>query len=269
MTFLDAVILGIVEGITEFLPVSSTGHLLVTQRLLGIPESEAANSFAIVIQLGAILAVMRLSGKRISKIVDGIRGRSEEGRRLLQCLIVAFMPAAVVGLALDDLIESYLFGPIPIVVAWIVGGIVILWWSRTYGKREGGRELEALHWRAALAIGALQCIAMWPGTSRSFITILAGVGVGLSLSAAVEFSFLLGVVTLGAASCYSGLKHWSSLDDLGFGLLAVGTIASFLSAYVAVLWMVDWIKRRGMAVFGYWRIAAGLFVGYLVSIGWM
>ena len=269
MTFLDAVILGIVEGITEFLPVSSTGHLLVTQRLLGIPESEAANSFAIVIQLGAILAVMRLSGARISKIVEGLRGRSEEGLRLLQCMIVAFMPAAVIGLLFDDVIESYLFGPKPIVAAWIVGGVVILWWSKTYGKREGGRELEALHWRAALAIGILQCIAMWPGTSRSFITILAGVGVGLSLSAAVEFSFLLGVITLGAASCYSGLKHWSSLDDLGFGLLAVGTIASFISAYFAVLWMVEWIKRRGMAVFGYWRIAAGLSVGYLISVGWM
>lgn len=269
MTTLDAIVLGIVEGITEFLPVSSTGHLLVTQRLLGIPESEAANSFAIVIQIGAILAVLRLYGNRLSQVVAGLRGENPEGRRLLECLIVAFVPAAVVGLLFDDMIEAYLFGPLPIVAAWIVGGFVILWWSKTHGKREGGQDLAALHWRAALGIGLIQCVAMWPGTSRSFMTILGGVAVGLSLPAAVEFSFLLGVVTLGAASCYSGLKHWSSLGELGAVPLLVGIVASFVSAYVAVRWMVDWISRRGMSVFGYWRIAAGLLVGYLVAIGWM
>jgi undecaprenyl-diphosphatase len=269
MTILDAVILGIVEGITEFLPVSSTGHLLVAQRLLGIPSSEAANSYAIVIQLGAILAVLRLYGSRMSQVIAGLKGDSEDGKRLLQCLIVAFLPAAVAGLTLDDLIEQYLFGPTPIVIAWIVGGFVILWWSKRHGRQVEGRALEALHWRAALGIGLIQCVAMWPGTSRSFMTILGGVAVGLSLAAAVEFSFLLGVLTLGAASCYSGLKHFSSLDELGFGVLAVGTLASFVSAYVAVKWMVSWINRRGLAVFGYWRILAGLFVGYLISIGSM
>lgn len=269
MTTWDAIILGIVEGITEFLPVSSTGHLLVTQRLLGIPESAAANSFAIVIQIGAILAVLRIYGDRLSQVWAGLRGENPSGKRLLVALLVAFLPAAVVGLLLDDHIERYLFGPKPIVVAWIVGGFVILWWSKTHGIKGGGVELSALHWRAALAIGLIQCIAMWPGTSRSFMTILGGVAVGLSLSAAVEFSFLLGVVTLGAASCYSGVKHWSSLGELGFSPLIVGIVASFISAYVAVRWMVDWIKRRGMAVFGYWRIAAGMTVGYLVAIGWM
>ncbi len=269
MTTLDAIILGIVEGITEFLPVSSTGHLLVTQRLLGIPESEAANSFAIVIQLGAILAVLRLYGHRLSEVWQGLLGQSVEGRRLLQCLIVAFCPAAVIGLLFDDKIEAYLFGARPIVAAWIVGGFVILWWARKHGTRTGGQDLAALHWRAALGIGLIQCIAMWPGTSRSFVTILGGCAVGLSLPAAIEFSFLLGVVTLGAASCYSGLKHWSSLGDLGAMPLVVGVVASFLSAYFAVRWMVDWINRRGMAVFGYWRITVGLFVGYLVAIGWM
>lgn len=269
MSILDAVILGIVEGITEFLPVSSTGHLIVAQRMLGIPASEAANSYTIVIQIGAIMAVLRLYGSRAAQMIQGLKGHNEGGLRLLQCLVVAFLPAAVVGLTIDDIIDEYLFGPIPVVVAWIIGGFVILWWSKHRGQRQGGSTLDALHWRAALGIGLIQCLAMWPGTSRSFMTILGGVAVGLSLAAAVEFSFLLGVITLGAASCYSLLKSYSSLEELGFGVLIVGTIASFFSAYVAVKWMVDWINRRGLAVFGYWRIAAGLIVGYLVSIGWM
>lgn len=269
MDILDAVILGVVEGITEFLPVSSTGHLLVAQRMLGIPSSEAANSYVIVIQLGAILAVLRLYGSRMSQAIEGLRGRSEAGRRLLQCLVVAFVPAAIAGVTLDDKIEEYLFGPKPVVIAWILGGFLILWWAKTYGKREGGRPLEDLHWRAALGIGLIQCIAMWPGTSRSLMTIMGGVLVGLSLAAAVEFSFLLGVLTLGAAACYSGIRHSSSLQELGPGVLIVGTIASFISAYVAVKWMVDWINRRGMAVFGYWRIAAGLLVAYLIASKWL
>lgn len=269
MNILDAVILGIVEGVTEFLPVSSTGHLIVAQRMLGIPASEAANSYSIVIQIGAILAVLRLYGSRTAQVIEGLKGRSQDGLRLLQCLVVAFIPAAIAGLTLDDIIDKHLFGPKPVVAAWIVGGFVILWWAKTHGKKEGGRALEALHWRAALGIGLIQCVALWPGTSRSFMTIMGGVAVGLSLAAAVEFSFLLGVLTLGAASVYSGMKHFSSLDELGLSVLVVGTVASFLSAYVAVKWMVDWINRKGLAVFGYWRILAGLFVGYLVAIGWM
>lgn len=270
MSILDAIILGIVEGITEFLPVSSTGHLLVVQRMLGIPVSEAANSYAIVIQLGAILAVLRLYGGRVATVVRGLQGRDAAGRRLLQCLLVAFAPAAIAGLTLDDHIERLLFGPMPIVFAWIVGGFFILWWSRRHPEGRRGRPLEDLHWRAALGIGLCQCLAMWPGTSRSLVTILGGVGVGLSLAAAVEFSFLLGIVTLGAATCYSGLKHWTSLvNDIGSGLLLVGLIASFISAYVAVKWMVDWINRKGMSLFGYWRILAGLVVWALVYIQWL
>lgn len=270
MDILDAVILGIVEGITEFLPVSSTGHLIVAQRMLGIPASEATISYNIVIQIGAILAVLRLYGSRMAQAIDGLRGRSQEGKRLLQCLIVAFLPAAIAGLTLDDLIEERLMRTaVPTIFAWIVGGFIILWWDRTHGRRQGGRPLEALTWRAALGIGLIQCLAMWPGTSRSFMTILGGVWVGLTLPAAVEFSFLLGVITLSAAAGYSGLKHFSSLDDLGLGVVAVGILASFISAYVAVKWMVDWIQRKGLAVFGYWRIIAGVVVGLLVLGDWM
>ena len=269
MSIFDAIVLGIVEGITEFLPVSSTGHLVVAQRMLGIPGTEATNAFNIVIQVGAILAVLRLYSSRVAEVLEGLAGRNETGKNLLACLLVAFFPAAVAGLTLDDYIESKLMGSLPVVGAWIVGGFIILWWSRTHGQKQGGRGVEALHWRAALGIGLFQCLALWPGTSRSFVTILGGVAVGLSLSAAVEFSFLLGVVTLTAAAGYSGLKHIHSLSQLGFGLVVVGTLASALSAYLAVRWMVDWIKSKGLAIFGYWRIAAGLLVGYLVAIGWM
>jgi undecaprenyl-diphosphatase len=270
MDMLDAVILGIVEGITEFLPVSSTGHLIVAQKFLGIPASEATTSYNIVIQIGAILAILRLYGSRLHQVVEGLQGRSEQGKRLLQCLLVAFVPAAVAGLTLDDMIEERLMKTaIPTIMAWIVGGFFILWWDRKYGRKPGGQPLEALHWRAALGIGLIQCLAMWPGTSRSFMTIMGGMLVGLSLPAAVEFSFLLGVITLSAASGYSGLKHFSSLNELGLGIVAVGILASFVSAYAAVKWMVDWIQSKGLAVFGYWRILVGLLAGYLVFTGWM
>lgn len=268
MQYLDAAILGIVEGITEFLPVSSTGHLLVTQRLLGMPPSESSNAYAIVIQFGAILAVLRIYGERIGQLLDGLKGQSPEGKKLLGCVVVAFLPAAVIGKLFADTIERYLFGPIPIVVAWIVGGLVLLVWSKAREKKAGGLPLEALHWRAALAIGVCQCLAMWPGTSRSLVTIIVGVTVGLTLQASVEFSFLLGVVTLSAASIYSGWKHFDSLAELGLGQLALGLIVSFLSSYAAVKWMLDWINSHGLGVFGYWRLFAGFFVGYLVVVGY-
>lgn len=268
MNYFDALILGLVEGITEFLPVSSTGHLLVVQRMLDVGGTKASNAYAIVIQIGAILAVLRLYGNRLTQVIEGLQGKNREGKTLLTCLIAAFVPAALAGLTLDDWIESILFGPYPIVAAWIVGGIFILWWSRKDRTAQAGQPLSALHWRAALGIGLFQCLALWPGTSRSLVTILGGVAVGLSLAAAVEFSFLLGVVTLSAASCYSGLKNFESIsNDLGLGVVVVGTFASFVSAYVAVKWMVDWINKRGMAVFGYWRLIAGLLVGYLAWSG--
>lgn len=270
MDILDAVILGIVEGITEFLPVSSTGHLLVTERALGIGATPAANAYAIVIQIGAILAVLRLYGSRMTQVIEGLKGRDPAGKNLLKNLIVAFIPAAIAGLTLDDKIEELLFGPMPIVFAWIVGGVYIIWWSRRPRQEEAGKPMESLHWRAALGIGLCQCLALWPGTSRSLVTILGGVAVGLTLAAAVEFSFLLGVVTLGAATCYSGLKNWSVImSEFGPILLLVGIAVSFVSAYVAVKWMVDWINKRGLMVFGFWRIFAGLLVWYLVHTKWM
>ena len=264
MDIFQALILGVVEGITEYLPVSSTGHLLLTQRALGIPESEAANAYAIAIQAGAILAVLRLYWPRVKQVLEGFVGKNPEGKTLGICLITAFLPAAVVGLLFDDKVEEYLFGLWPIAIAWLVGGLVIL--AFPLNDKKEGKGLEVLHWRAALGIGLMQCLALWPGTSRSLVTILGGVMVGLSLSAAVEFSFLLGVITLGAATCYAGLKHGEAMiQSYGPTLIIVGFVASWLSAFVAVKWMVNWIKSKGMAVFGYWRVALGCLVIALLS----
>lgn len=257
MDILQAVILGIVEGITEYLPVSSTGHLILTQRALGIPQTEAANAYAIAIQAGAILAVLRLYWARVAEVFRGVRGQDEAGRRMGICLVVAFLPAAVIGLLFDDLVEQHLFGLWPITAAWIVGGIVIL----ASPLRQEGRELEELTPKQAFTIGLCQCVALWPGTSRSLVTILGGSLVGLSLTAAVEFSFLLGVITLGAATCYSALSHGAAMvASYGPAVLLVGFVTSWLSAFLAVKWMVQWISQRGMALFGYWRIGLGVLV---------
>lgn len=266
MDLWQALILGLVEGLTEYLPVSSTGHLLVAQRLLGIEASEAANAYAIVIQAGAIVAVLGLYRRRVVQMLLGLAGRDQEGRSMALAILVAFLPAAVVGLLADEAIESYLFGPWPVAVAWAVGGVLLLViGNRVKGAR--GHPLEALTLRAALIIGIAQCAAMWPGVSRSLATILGGLGVGLSLAAAVEFSFLLGLLTLGAATAYKTLDSGSAmLEAYGGTEIAVGFVAAWVSAVLAVKWMVAWLNERGLAIFGWWRLlAAAVVVGLIWS----
>lgn len=258
MTILQAAILGLVEGITEYLPVSSTGHLILAQRALGIASSPEANAFAICIQGGAILAVLGLYAKRVLGMAAGLLGKDPEGLRLAGNLVVAFLPAAIIGKLLDDWIERLLFGLWPVVVAWTVGGVLILALSgRIQAGTLGGRlGLESLTWRTAVIIGLCQCLAMWPGTSRSLATLLAGVLVGLGVPAAVEFSFLLGVLTLGAATVYKGLQLGPEmLNAYGLAPIAVGCFTAWLSAVLAVKWMVSWLSKRSLAVFGWWRLA--------------
>jgi undecaprenyl-diphosphatase len=266
----QALILGLVEGLTEYLPVSSTGHLLLAQRLMGIPSSEAADAFAISIQAGAIVAVLGLYRARVAQMLAGLAGRSPVGRRLAVNLIAAFIPAAVLGLLLERPIKKYLFGGDqwgmwPIVAAWLVGGIAILVVSR-WRRSEGasptrGLSLDDLTIRMAIIVGAAQCIAMWPGVSRSLITIVGGVLVGLSLPAAVELSFLLGVITLGAATAKDVLKHGSEmLATFGWPALAAGFFAAWLSAVLAVKWMVGYLQKHGMEIFGWYRVALALAV---------
>ncbi len=268
MTYLQALILGIVEGITEFLPVSSTGHLLLTQRILGIPGSEAADAFAICVQGGAILAVLGLYRGHAIQAAKGLIGRDQEGRRLVINLIVAFLPAAVIGLLLNKAIERVLFGLWPVATAWFVGGLAIFAVARWYKRREKGTglSLAALSWQSAFIIGLAQTLAMWPGTSRSLVTLLAGLTVGLSVTAAVEFSFLLGVLTLGAASGYKLLKSGHvMLEAYGALTLAVGFVSAWVFAVLAVRWMVAYLRTRDLSVFGYWRVSLALVTAALLA----
>lgn len=265
MDLIQALILGLVEGITEYLPVSSTGHLLIAQRLLGIPASDAANSYAIAIQAGAIIAVLGTYRVRVAGLLNGIVGRNPAGLKLAICLVVAFIPAAVLGALFNERIEHYLFGVKPVIAAWVVGAAVILALSRWTAAHREGKSIDQLGWQAALLIGSAQCLAMWPGTSRSLVTILSGLAVGLSLSAAVEFAFLLGVITLGAATAYATLKSGSSmLAAYGWPALLIGFLAAWISAAIAVKWMVAWLNRHGLTLFAWWRLAAAALAAILL-----
>jgi undecaprenyl-diphosphatase len=286
----QALLLGVIEGITEYLPISSTGHLLVAQHLMGIGTQEdeakaAADTFAICIQGGAILAVLGLYRRRLAQMIQGMLGRDPEGLRLAAAIIVGFLPAAVIGLLLNDWIERKLFGMWPIIFAWVVGGILILataWWAKRGPARGAGRDLLELSWKMALVIGLLQCVAMWPGTSRSLMTIVGGLLVGLSVKAAVEYSFLLGVLTLTAATAKKAawpVSNVAETYDTWFGgtrlmwdyygplPLAAGIVAATVSAAVAVKWLVSFLQSHGLSLFGWYRIAIGAVVGGLVAAG--
>ncbi|MBI5432190.1 MAG: undecaprenyl-diphosphate phosphatase [Planctomycetes bacterium] len=266
MELWKAAILGLVEGLTEYLPVSSTGHLILTERLLGMQQGTSESAFAICIQAGAILAVLGLYRRRATDCVRGVFGKSPSGFALAVKLALAFCPAALIGFLADDWIEARLFGLWPVACAWLLGGIVILFWPLK--PMRAGRGLEELGFGAAIVIGFAQCLALWPGTSRSLATILGGLGVGLSLAAAVEFSFLLGVLTLTAATAYKALKSGPTmLDELGIAAVLVGALTAWVAAVISVRWMVAWLEHRGMQVFGWWRIALGLVVLALLWSG--
>ena len=253
----EAIVLGIVEGITEFLPVSSTGHLLVVGELIGFgtgSSSTAADTYSIAIQFGAILAVLFLYRARIWTLIRGLFGADDDGRAILIRLAVAFLPAAVIGVAAGDALKKALFGPIPVTIAWLVGGVVLVRWRPTAGTL----TLSQMPIRAAVVIGCAQSLALWPGVSRSLVTLIAALAVGLSMSAAIEFSFLLGLLTLSAATFLDLGKHGGELVDQ-FGLLApsIGLVCAFVTAIIAVRWMVGYLNTHSLAVFGWYRLAIG------------
>lgn len=256
---LDALVLGIVEGLSEFLPISSTGHLILTTAALGLDGGDAGvKAFNVVIQAGALLAVIGYYFGQVRAMMLGLLGRDRDGLRLLLQLLAAFLPAAVVGLLADDWIKAHLFGPWPVVAALAVGGVAMIGVERWRLKRPGGAALDlgAMTWRAAVIIGCAQCLAMWPGTSRSMTTIVAALLLGFTPRAAAEFSFLLALPTLGAATAYDFLKEGSAILHVSGWLgLAIGFGVSMIVAWIAVKSFLAWLKQHGLIPFGYYRIA--------------
>lgn len=267
----QAVVLGIVEGITEYLPVSSTGHMILASAFMGISKSEGLDAFEIVIQLGAILAVLGLYRRRVGQMCRGLIGQAPPGRKLFLALILAFLPAGIVGLLVHRKIEEHLFGTSPVIAALIVGGLLMIlvehyFWRKDQARKRVTDVAGVMYWQA-LVIGMAQCLAMWPGTSRSMITMITGLVVGLDMITAAEFSFLLALPTLGAATVYSGYKHWDALKECAGPLgMAIGLVISAIVAAIAVKGFVKWLTRHGMVPFGIYRIllGAGLFVWFVV-----
>jgi undecaprenyl-diphosphatase len=263
----DAAILGLVEGLTEYLPVSSTGHLILAGRALGL-TGDAVKDFDVVIQLGAVCAVLGLYRARVAQMARGLVGRDAQGRRLLLSLVVAFVPAAVTGFLFEKPLKERLFFPLPVAAALAVGGVVMIILDRTLRRRREreGHAIEGLTLRGALIIGLCQCLALWPGTSRSLVTILGGLAVGLTPVAAAEFSFLLALPTLGAATLYDLAKHGSQLAA-GVGPLAlvIGMVVAAVSAAFAVKGFVAWLVRHGLVPFGVYRIALAVAVFWILG----
>jgi undecaprenyl-diphosphatase len=258
-----AVLLGVVEGLTEFLPVSSTGHLIVVDTLLGgVSESHA--SFDIVIQLGAVLAVLLHYRKLLIERAAGVIRRDPVAVRLFVSLGIAFLPVAILGLLVRRAVKEALFGLMPVAAALIVGGVVMILverWIRAHPERPSLDGLEHVTPGRALWIGLGQCAALWPGTSRSMSTIVSGQLTGLTTATAAEFSFLLALPALGAATVFEGWKaRHELLAEGGGGALVVGLVVSFLVAWAALATFLSYVKRRGMEPFGYYRIVAGLLI---------
>jgi undecaprenyl-diphosphatase len=257
-TLLTALLLGIVEGLTEFLPISSTGHLIVAGSLLDY-RGDQAKVFEIVIQAGAILAVCWEYRTRLFAVMRGLPS-DPRARRFAVNLFVAFLPAAVLGLAFSKAIKAHLFAPVPVACAFVVGALVILWAERRQKARPDAvrvTSVDDIRWTDALKIGFAQALALVPGTSRSGATIIGGMLFGLSRVAATEFSFVLAIPTLFAATAYETLKNRHLLVAHDLPAFGVGFVAAFVSAFVCVRWLIRYVSHHDFIPFVWYRIAFG------------
>ncbi len=265
---LYALILGLVEGITEFLPISSTGHLILAGQLLGF-NGEKEKVFMIAIQLAAIFAVVWEYRARLGHVAVTLH-TEPASQRLAINLMVGFLPAAVLGLLFYKEIKAYLFNPIVVASALIVGGVLILWAERR--KHVISTEtVDDLTWRRALAVGFAQALAMIPGTSRSGATIIGGLFLGMSRKAAAEFSFFLAIPTMFAATAYDLYKNWRLFDVNDVPLFVVGGVAAFVSALIAVRTLIKFVSRHDYTLFAWYRIVFGgvvLATAYTGLVDW-
>ncbi len=274
---LQSFIMGIVEGITEYLPVSSTGHLVVTSHLLGLDNElnrtadqiAAIKAFEIVIQSGAILAVIALYQKAVREMIAGIMGKSEDGRRLFINVCCAALPILCVGFLVKNIVERYQSAG-PVLTAMIIGGIAMIVFERFFVKESPDRpgiQLNEITPKQAVFIGCFQCLALWPGTSRSMTTILSGMVAGLKRSVAAEFSFLVGLPVLLIATVYKGAKSGPLLlEHIGSVSLAIGLLTSAVFAFIAVKWLVAFLNRRGLEVFGWYRLVFAAVIYFVIGL---
>ena len=262
-----ALVMGVVEGLTEFLPVSSTGHLILAGDLLGF-DDDKAKVFEIVIQTGAMLAIVWEYRERFWRVAAGLT-KEPAARRFVTNLVVAFIPAAVLGLVFGKLIKSYLFRPVPVALAFILGGFIILWVERSLRPRVRVERVDDMTWRDALKVGFAQAFALIPGTSRSGATIIGGMLFGLSRKTATEFSFFLAVPTLIAAGAYDFWRNRALFDAGDVGLFATGSIAAFISAFLCVRWLLRYIATHDFTPFAWYRIAFGAVVLVTAYTGWV
>ena len=264
-----ALILGIVEGLTEFLPVSSTGHLILAASLLNAHD-EKGKVFELVIQSGAMLAIVWEYRRRFAGALTGLASEAA-AQRFVRNLAIAFLPAALLGLAFGGLIKAHLFHAVPVAIAFIAGGLVILWVERRPAARAPARvtEVDAMSALDAFKVGCAQAVALIPGTSRSGATIIGGMLFGLSRRAATEFSFFLAVPTLLAAGAYDLIKHRALLSAADVPMFAVGLLAAFASALLCVRWLLRYIASHDFTLFAWYRIAFGLLILATAWGGWV
>jgi undecaprenyl-diphosphatase len=275
---LKAAIMGVVEGLTEFLPISSTGHLILAGSLLDF-TGDMVKVFEIAIQTGAMLAVVWEYRQRLGETVAGITSQARAQRFALNVL-VAFLPAVVFGLALGSIIKKHLFAPVPVAMAFIVGGVLILWIEARHKRLYGAMDLQGAR-RArvetvddmtladALKVGLLQCLALVPGTSRSGATIMGALVLGFSRKAAAEFSFFLGIPTLMGAGAYSVWKQRDLLSLQDVPVFAVGTVMAFFSALLCIRWLIRYVSTHDFTVFAWYRIIFGGIVLLTSYTGWV
>ena len=259
MGIIEAIILAIVEGLTEFLPVSSTGHMIIASSMMGIASEDFVKLFTIVIQLGAILSVLVLYFKRFFQSVN-----------FYLKLIVAFIPAAVFGVLLSDKIDALLESPLAVAISLLVGGVILLFFDKWF-NRPTIHEEENVDFLTAFKIGLFQCIAMIPGVSRSGATIVGGMSQKLSRKVAAEFSFFLAVPTMLAATgkkLYDFLKDGNSFSPEQIKILAIGNVVAFVVALLAIKTFIGFLNRNGFKIFGWYRIVVGLAILILLAVGY-